>query len=226
MPMMIYTITPFFGPVVGPVLGGFLNYFTTWRWTFYVLSIWTGVILTCLIFVPETYHPVLHTRKATALRASTGNSAYQSASELAKRSNFLSTKIVQSLYRPFQLLFLEPMSLYLCLYSSLLVGVLYLFFGAFPLVFRTNHGFNLWQTCLTFLGLCIGIAIRALTNPFWFKNNLRLVTKFHVENPSKVGEKPGNPDPELRLLPTIAGSVLVPIGLFCRYLQPLFPRNC
>lgn len=29
------------------------------RWTFYVLLIWTGILLISLIFlVPETYHPV------------------------------------------------------------------------------------------------------------------------------------------------------------------------
>lgn len=29
------------------------------RWTFYVLLIWTGVLLISMIFlVPETYHPV------------------------------------------------------------------------------------------------------------------------------------------------------------------------
>lgn len=29
------------------------------RWTFYVLLIWTGVLLVSMIFlVPETYHPV------------------------------------------------------------------------------------------------------------------------------------------------------------------------
>lgn len=213
-PMILYTIAPFFGPILGPVIGGFINQFTTWRWTFYVLLIWTGVVLACLIFVPETYHPVLLKRKAAALRKSTGNSEYHSASEIANRSKSLSTMILQSLYRPFQLLFLEPMCLCLCLYSALLLGILYLFFGAFPLVFSTNHGFNLWQTGLTFLGLLVGLVIGALTNPLWFKNYLRLVAKHNAANLPKAGEKPGKPDPELRLPPTIVGSILVPIGLF------------
>ena len=213
-PMILYTVAPFLGPVLGPVMGGFINQFTTWRWTFYILLIWTGVIFICLIFVPETYPPVLLTRKAAALRKSTGNPEYYSASEMANRSKSLSTMIIRSIYRPFQLLFLEPMCLCLCLYSALLLGILYLFFGAFPLVFSTNHGFNLWQTGLTFLGLLVGIMIGALTNPFWVKNYLRLVTKFHATNLSKSGETPLKPDPEFRLPPTIVGSVLVPIGLF------------
>lgn len=30
LPMMIYTATPFAGPVLGPMLGGFINYNTSW----------------------------------------------------------------------------------------------------------------------------------------------------------------------------------------------------
>lgn len=40
-------------------IGGFINQFSTWRWTFYMLLIWAGAVLVSLIlFVPETYHPV------------------------------------------------------------------------------------------------------------------------------------------------------------------------
>lgn len=119
---------------------------------------------------------------------------------------------MNSIYRPFQLLLLEPMCLSLCMYSALLLGILYLFFGAFPLVFSTNHGFTLWQTGLTFLGLVVGQIAAILTTPFWQKNHARLVAKANANLPD--GEKPPKPDPELRLPPAILGGVLVPIGLF------------
>ena len=213
-PMILYTVAPFLGPIIGPLIGGFVNQFTTWRWTFYVLLIWTGVILGCLIFVPETFHPVLLTRKAAALRKSTKNPAYYSTSEIANRSKSISKTLLHSIYRPFQLLLLEPMCLCLDLYSALLLGILYLFFDAFPMVFSTNHGFELWQTGLTFLGLMVGIFLAAGTNPLWFKNYLRLVAKARAANPQAAGEKPRKPEPELRLPPTIFGSILVPVGLF------------
>ncbi|MCJ1474179.1 hypothetical protein MMC13_002837 [Lambiella insularis] len=53
------------GPEIGPIIGGFINQYTSWRWSFYVLIIWTAAMLALVIFlVPETYHPVLLRNKA------------------------------------------------------------------------------------------------------------------------------------------------------------------
>lgn len=87
----------------------------------------------------------------------------------------------------------------------------YLLFGAFPLVFRTNHGFALWQTGLSFLGLAVGQITALLTNPLWQRNYERLVAKANAG--LKEGHDPQKPDPELRLPPAILGGVLVPISL-------------
>jgi len=185
-----------------------MNQHVTWRWSFYLLIIWTGVIFFCLIFVPETFHPKLLARKAAKIREDTGDEAYYSASELALANKSIPKTVLHSLYRPFQLLVLEPMCLCLCLYSALLLGILYLFFGAFPLVFRTNHGFVLWQTGLTFLGLLVGMFVAFFTSPLLHKNYMRLVAK------ARENGQTGKPEPELRLPPAIIGGVLVPIGLF------------
>ncbi|KAH8654645.1 major facilitator superfamily domain-containing protein [Tricladium varicosporioides] len=214
LPMMFYTITPFIGPVLGPLIGGFISQFTSWRWGFYILLIWTGLLLACLMFVPETYHPVLLRRKAAALRKSTKNPAYYSTSEDAITSTTISQALIISLYRPFQLLMLEPMCFCLCIYSAIVLGILYLFFGAFPLVFSTNHHFEHSQTGLTFLGLMVGMVIGVFTNPFWHKNYLRLIRNANLEAENACREKPVRPDPEFRLPPAIIGGVLVTLGLF------------
>lgn len=55
-PMAIFTVAPFIGPCAGPVIGGFINYNVDWRWTYYVLVIWSVALLLAIIFlVPETY---------------------------------------------------------------------------------------------------------------------------------------------------------------------------
>ncbi|KAI4846450.1 MFS general substrate transporter, partial [Aureobasidium sp. EXF-8845] len=89
LPMAFYTAAPFVGPEIGPVVGGFINYYTNWRWTFYVLLIWSGVMLAAIIFlVPETYHPALLRDKAVKLRKDTGNPAWRAPIENMDKSVF------------------------------------------------------------------------------------------------------------------------------------------
>lgn len=179
------------------------------HWTFYFMLIWTGAaLILTVLFVPETYRPVLLLKRAERLRKETSDDRYYVGSGLAPKKSVLVT-IMWSFLRPVQMLLLEPMCLSLCLHSSLLLGILYLFFGAFPLVFTTNHGFNLWQVGLTFLGLAIGILFGISTTPYWQKNYQRLVKKVDIE----VGED-SKPEPEFRLPQVIVGAVLVLTGLF------------
>ena len=43
------------------------------------------------------------------------------------------------------------------------MGILYLFFGAFNIVFTTNHDFNRWQVGLSFTGILIGMLVGVAT---------------------------------------------------------------
>ena len=158
-------------------------------------------------FVPETYHPVLLRRKAIKLRKETGEQRWKAPIEVMQRS--ITQTVIRSCYRPFLLLALEPMCLNLCLFSAILLGVLYLFFGAFEVVFQANHHFELWQIGLTFSGLLVGQLVAIGTDPLWHKNYLRLIGKREKE----TGEVGGS-EPEYRLPPAIAGGIIVPIGLF------------
>jgi MFS family permease len=207
-PMLIYTASPFIGPSIGPLIGGFINQYTTWRWTFYLLLIWAGVNLGMIsLLVPETYHPVLLRNKARKLRKETGDERWKAPMEKMNKS--IPKTVAYSLLRPFQLLLLEPMVTLLCLFSAILLGILYLFFGAFPLVFEGNHGFTLSQTGLTFLGIFVGMVLGAATDPLWHRNYDRLIKQRELA----TGEIGGS-EPEYRLPPSIAGAILVPIGLF------------
>ncbi|KAF4222172.1 hypothetical protein CNMCM8980_008546 [Aspergillus fumigatiaffinis] len=207
-PMMFYTASPFIGPEIGPLVGGFINTSTTWRWTFYVLIIWTAAILVLIYFcVPETYHPVLLKRMALDLRKETGDGRWKAPAEKSYTS--VLHMISSSVYRPMQLLALEPMCMNLCIFSAILLGILYLFFGAFQLVFSHIYDFNLWQIGCSFLGILVGMVAAILTDPLWRRNYARLERQ-HQE---AVGEK-NEFMPEWRLPPAIGGAPLVTIGLF------------
>jgi uncharacterized membrane protein YbhN (UPF0104 family) len=92
-----------------------------------------------------------------------------------------------------------------------LLGILYLFFGAFPLVFQNNHGFSIAQTGLAFLGLLVGMLTGIATDPIWRRIYGRLVRQRE--------EQGGASEPEFRLPATILGAWVVPIALFGKLMQ-------
>jgi len=79
-PMQIFTIAPFIGPCAGPLIGGFINYNVDWRWTYYVLIIWSfGLLMAIIFLVPETYHPIILKKKAQRLRKETGEPRHRAS---------------------------------------------------------------------------------------------------------------------------------------------------
>ncbi|KAH6995307.1 major facilitator superfamily domain-containing protein [Ilyonectria destructans] len=207
-PMALFSVAPFMGPSLGPLLGGFINYNVGWRWTYYVLIIWSFVVWMAIIFlVPETYHPILLRNKAQMIRKETGDNRWVSPMEKVRKSPIRGLGL--SLLRPFQLLIFEPMCLNLCIFSALLLGIIYLFFGAFPLVFGDIYSFNLWQNGLSFLGIMVSMLLGVATDPIWRRVRDNLIRKHERETGLK-----GKSEPEFRLPPAILGSILVPCGLF------------
>ncbi|KAI9668126.1 MAG: hypothetical protein M1821_000946 [Bathelium mastoideum] len=206
--MVIYSSTQFLGPTLGPVIGGFIVHFTDWRWCFYVLLIWAGILLASVAFlVPESSAVILLEKKARRIRNRTGNAEWHAPTEVIPRS--IGQTILQSSYRPFEMMLLEPMCLCLDVYVALILGILYLFFAAFPIIFKAHHGFNEWQSGLTFLGFGCGMVIAAASAPLWRRNYLRL-----IRNAAATGAESSRPEPEFRLPPAILGSFLIPISLF------------
>lgn len=141
------------------------------------------------------------------MRNETGDARWKAPIEYTDRSIFQA--ILTSLSRPFQLLFHESMCLGLCVFSAILLGILYLFFGAFPLLFTTCYHFKLWQVGLSFLGIGIGLIIGVLTDPIWIRTRLNLMAKL-----GEGGNSSAEGEPEFRLPPAIVGSVIAPVGLF------------
>ncbi|KAK1988121.1 major facilitator superfamily transporter [Colletotrichum cereale] len=207
-PMLMYSLAPFIGPCIGPLIGGFINYNANWRWTYYVLIIWAfALLIAIVVFVPETYHPIVLRTKARKIRKETADERWKAPVEKMTKSVIKTIGI--SLMRPFQLLAFEPMVLNLDIFSAILLGILYLFFGAFPLVFGTIHGFNLWQVGLAFMGILVGMFLAAATDPLWHHVRSRLMANLEKETGVE-----GASEPEFRLPPVICGAFLCPVGIF------------
>ncbi|KAF9445876.1 MFS general substrate transporter [Macrolepiota fuliginosa MF-IS2] len=212
-PMAFYTGGPFLGPVLGPLLSGFINQHLNWRWTYYLVIIWSFVqLLAIILFVPETYAPILNAKAQRSVNSAAG-SLYTRSQMVSHRCHH--TELMESAkkgvlkaifiscYTPLKLLLFDRMALLLDLWSSLTVGILYLAFQVYPIIFQEGHGFNLQETGLGFLGIGVGIVLGISTQPYWN----RFYEKISRENGGVV-------PPEARLRIGQVGGICVPVGLF------------
>ncbi|KAJ2858406.1 Dityrosine transporter 1 [Coemansia erecta] len=56
----IYYLGPLLGPCLGPLIGGYMGQNAGWRWVFWFLAIWGGVMMLLSIFVlPETHRRIV-----------------------------------------------------------------------------------------------------------------------------------------------------------------------
>jgi len=201
-----YSIAVIGGPTLGPLIGSAITYsYLGWRFTEYITaSLIFFILIIDMIFLPETYGPVLLQRKAAHLRYTTGNWALHSPADEEE----LTTRAIidKHLALPLKMLFLEPIILCLAIYNSFVYGLLYLLFEAFPLEYEETRGWTPVQSSLVFLAVMVGVlisgGIQASYQPYFWKQ---------LDNAHKQGKKN---IPEARLPPMILGAVLFATGLF------------
>ena len=117
----------FLGPVLGPVVSGFIAEDTgNFRWVFWVMTMFAGTcsVLT-ILFLPETYAPVLLLWRAERLRKAEPEKNAQLYAEHERSDWSVRGIIHRTVYRPVQMLIQEPILVLVTVYLSLVYGVLY-----------------------------------------------------------------------------------------------------
>ena len=218
--MALFSGAAFLGTGLGPLCSGFIAQHTSWRWVFYLQTITCGVsILLVALFFKETRGSVLLSRRASLLnhwyeaREKAGLFDLQwSENDTVKPKRIrwkvksdeeretLAKMISISVYRPFHLLLTEPVVFFFSLWVAFSWAVLYLGFSAVPLVFSTNHHFNIEQSGAVFGATCIASIL------FTF------ICIFQEKLARKYGRVSSSP--EWRLYFSCFESALMPIGLF------------
>lgn len=200
--LTVYCVAPFLGPVLGPVAGGFISENVGWRWVQGVCVIFIGIIgILGVIFIPETYGPVLLQKRARRLSKADGK-AYISVLEKSQGRKKPSEVFQRALFRPWVFLFLEPIVLVASVYMAIIYGTVYMFMGAMPIVYNEDRGWSEGVGGLSFLGITVGI-IFGLIYAIW-DNNTRYMKLFLSKTSTA----------ESRLPPAIVGAVALPIGMF------------
>lgn len=202
VPMAAFSAAPFLGPAIGPLAGGYLADGAGWRWLYWIQLILAGIVWILITFtVPETYAPTILARRAAKLRAETGDPSHATQQEMTGEP--LADRLRVFLIRPFQLLFGELIVFLISIYMSVLYGLLYMFFVAFPIVYEKGKGFSAGSTGLMFIPVAVGVLMSACCAPLVNKHYLTLVKKHN-----------GHPPAEARLIPMMLSCWFIPIGLF------------
>jgi MFS transporter, DHA1 family, multidrug resistance protein len=109
-----------------------------WRWVFWVSMIFAGsCTLLGLFFLPETFAPVLLTRKAKRLRRANPEKNKDLYAESERVSWAPRAVLQRTIFRPFRMLLVEPILLLATIYLSVVYGVIYASTFSWPL--RTSY---------------------------------------------------------------------------------------
>lgn len=207
-----FSVGPLLGPIVGPVAGGFLGEALGWRWVFWVLTILSGILtINFFVLARETYAPIILQKKTDRLRKETGNTLLRS-----KLDAGLSTVdfFKRSILRPCKMLVLSPICVLAALYVGIAFGYMYIVISSMSMVFISVYGFSIGKAGLCFLGLGVGniagVVLFSISSDRYMKKK-SAEEKLAAE---AAGREPAGMKPEYRLPPLIAGSLLLPIGLF------------
>lgn len=220
--MALFAGAALFGTGLGPLCSGFIAQHLDWRWVFYVQVIFNAIMMgLVIVFFKETRGSVLLSQKAKKLngwyaaREEAGLTGFDmpvggTEKKQSQRIRWkvradedresLAKMIGISCYRPFHLLTTEPVVFFFSLWVAFAWGVLYLTFSSIPLVFGTNHHFNIQESGAVFATMCVGAIIGTILS-------------IYVEKVTKHFGKSSN-TPEGRLYPSCYESALLPIGLF------------
>ncbi|KAJ7744058.1 major facilitator superfamily domain-containing protein [Mycena maculata] len=193
----LFSASVFLGPVIGPTVEGYSIVSPLgWRWIFCVMLIFPGACtLAMMIGLPATCAPVLLLRKVRGrcIVDPTGTHHLYATHE---KQDWTPRGIVsRALFRPFQMLAGEPILALVTLYISLVYGVMYCLFEAFPIIFIKKRGFTFPQGGLVFIGFGIGTSLGGM-----------VILSRHY--PALIKQWHGFPPPEERLSDGMFGGVV------------------
>lgn len=147
-----------------PTPSGYLSQYS-WRWPFWFALIFAGACAVPIVFLPETFGPIILAKRARRLRKQNPGANIYGALELKKVSPRLFVTTV--LGRPLRMIFTEPIVAASCLYLSLIYAVFFMLVQVYPIIFERKcqifdnaacadldaaiYNFNQGETGLAFL---------------------------------------------------------------------------
>ncbi|EKG13066.1 Major facilitator superfamily [Macrophomina phaseolina MS6] len=201
VPLALFTAASFLGPVIAPIVGGFITQYSHWQWDYWAVTILSGIsYLAMLVFIPETYAPVILEKKRLH--------------HVERRLEYIpKIDYYVTLTRPWVMLFTEPILFLLSLYMAFCYGILYLDFTAYPIVFSETRNWAPGLSGLSFLGIGIGMAIATACSPLINRIHTLYAVRLRQKNASSPSPSSSSSPPEARLPHLIIISWFIPVSL-------------
>lgn len=150
-----------------------------------------------ILLARETFHPVIKRRRLRKI----GQECTPNVPPSLKPNDSIATVAL----RPFQMLLFEPIVTFISLYVACGFATLFSFFAAVPLVFQGIYGFGIEESGLVFLSVVVGCVCGTVTVV------LCDILLYRRQAANLRGQQV---PPELRLYPSLIGSVALPVSLF------------
>ena len=200
----LYTLAPVLGPSAGPLIGAWVSEKTTWRWSFWAVTIF-GVAVQVLIYftLSETFAPRILQRKAEQMRKETGNEQLRTAYESTDQN--VAHVMRRVLLRVVVFLTTQPIVQFLALYMALIYGIIYLILSTYPLVWTNIYHESTGIGGLNYISLLVGSTIGAQTGG--------LMIDF-VYSRLKARTVDGKGLPEFRVPVLFISTIFISGGLF------------
>lgn len=171
--MGLFFMTTVSGPLLAPIISGYCADTIGWRWAFWIGLIYAGATIVPLLFLPETYGPILLTRRAQQIRRQNPKARVVALHEMDKKSFKELATVV--LTRPIRMIVFEPIVNTSCAYLALCYAIFYMCFEAFPLIFIGVYKLSPGACGLTYLAIGAGCLL-ALPIFFTYDAILRSAT--------------------------------------------------
>ncbi|KAA1478674.1 MFS polyamine transporter [Dentipellis sp. KUC8613] len=204
----IYSLAPLVGPVVAPVAGAWIAERSTWRWVFWATTIVDACVqLMGILFLKESYAPVLLERKAVAIRAglSEEQRAYTRVRTVfdGNAARDWKSLLQRALVRPFAMFFHEPILVLISIYTAFVYGLLYLFITTLPSIFQGTYHQEIGVAGLHYIALGLGLFSGAQIGARVLDRTYRYFT----------ARNGGVAKPEFRLPTMMPATLILPAGL-------------
>lgn len=218
------TVGAMFGPPLGNFVAAIILQQMNLTWIFWILTICSTILLfLSLLFLKESYAPVILERRQKLLQKSHQNNPFSNGGKIDMEgyaeSNLTPAPSVQrdpvgiiyrAITRPWRFLGTSPIVIIFGFFLAYTYGIFYVILTSLPLLFGSsdrsgnlfNYGFTTLQTGVSYwsliVGFSIGFIIQAIAQPWVWKY---------------LTERNGESRPEYRLLPMTVGMLFFPTSL-------------